>query len=211
MSKFKKGNRVLVVGKNGIWNGFRVGDTLEVIEDCDDPLCRGITDGKEQYVSDCDLALAGEERIVVTRKGNVTTARLYVGRNVVKSAEAKCSSKDEFNFETGAALALDRLLGREEKPEPEKLFPLEEIKAGYLLKVRKKGGEAFNMTVVPGLSYDEETLGVCDPGGHWWALSSFKKELFYAGYEVIAVYGYCHNRYLLANTTEDRKLLWSRN
>lgn len=209
MSKFKKCDLVLVAGKSGIWNCFNVGDLLEVCGVFHNPNCRRISDGATQYVSDCDLVLAGEEKIVVTRKGNVTTARWYAGRSVVKSAEAKCSSKDEFNFETGAALTLDRLLGRQaEAPAPVKMYPLEDIKAGYLLKVRDDDGAEYFMTVVPGSGGE---LACCCPGKHWWPLHHFGSELRYGDSCVLAVYSYTCNSAILANSTEGRKLLWSRN
>ena len=197
----------MVAGKSGIWNCFHVGDLLEVLADHQNPNCRRISDGCTQYVSDCDLALAGEEKIGVTREGNVTTARWYAGRSVVKSAEAKCSGKDEFNFETGAALALDRLLGRQAEA-PVKMYPLEEIKAGYLLKVRDDDGAEYFMTVVPGSGGE---LACCSPGKHWWPLHRFGSELCYGDSCVLAVYGYTCNSAILANSTEDRELLWSRN
>jgi hypothetical protein len=49
-------------------------------------------------------------KIVITSDGTETLARLYEGGKVVKSATAKCSPKDEFNFDTGARLAFDRLI-----------------------------------------------------------------------------------------------------
>lgn len=61
------------------------------------------------------------QKIVVTTDGKTTTARLFDGKKCVKTAEAKLSKKDTFSFETGAAWALGRLLGRDlEKPaEPD--------------------------------------------------------------------------------------------
>lgn len=56
------------------------------------------------------------KKIVITTDGKTTTAKWFNGKDLVKSAEAKCSSCDTFDFEVGAALAVDRLLGREEKP-----------------------------------------------------------------------------------------------
>ena len=146
-------------------------------------------------------------KIVVTADGTTTTARLYDGKTLLKSAEAKCSLKDTFDFETGAGLAVDRLLGRKtEEPMP-KLFPLADIKAGYLLKVRRMcdDDESF-MTVLPSRG---GKLGCCGDG-NWWYLDCFGDELDYAGREIVAVYGLTHNRTLLDNTPGDRKLLWSR-
>lgn len=64
------------------------------------------------------------QKIVITTDGKTTLARLYEGKKVVKSAEAKCSSEDKFDFKTGAEIAFDRLLEKEVKPEtPEKPKP----------------------------------------------------------------------------------------
>lgn len=54
------------------------------------------------------------QKIVITVDGTTTLARLYDGNKVVKTAEAKCNPSDEFNFETGASLAFERLYTKEE-------------------------------------------------------------------------------------------------
>jgi hypothetical protein len=53
------------------------------------------------------------KKIVITADEKETLARLFEGGKVVKSATAKCSPEDEFDFATGARLAFDRLLGEE--------------------------------------------------------------------------------------------------
>lgn len=59
------------------------------------------------------------KKLIVTTDGETTTAKLIDGKQTIKTAEAKCSKDDEFCFETGAQIAVDRLLDR--KPaEPEK-------------------------------------------------------------------------------------------
>lgn len=68
----------------------------------------------------CISGLAQVQKVVVTSDGKTTTAKLFNGKELVKSAEAKCSSCDTFDFEKGAALAVDRLLGRDEKRENKK-------------------------------------------------------------------------------------------
>ena len=55
------------------------------------------------------------EKIVITSDGVTTTARKYDGKKVVKEAKAVCSKDDEFNFDVGAKLAMERLL--EDKPK----------------------------------------------------------------------------------------------
>ena len=51
-------------------------------------------------------------KIVITTDGKDTIARAIVGKRTVEHAVAKCSPDDEFKFEYGAALAMDRLLAR---------------------------------------------------------------------------------------------------
>lgn len=63
-----------------------------------------------------------EQKIVITADGNVTLARLYDGKTVIKSATAKCSPADTFEFETGARIAFDRLI-EEGKAEQEEKKP----------------------------------------------------------------------------------------
>lgn len=59
------------------------------------------------------------EKIVITSDGKTTLARLYENGEVTKTAEAKCSLSDKFDFAVGAKLAFERL---NEKTEPKKLF-----------------------------------------------------------------------------------------
>lgn len=65
-----------------------------------------------------ELEPINEKKIVITVNGTETLAKLYEGNKVIKSAVAKCSPEDEFDLETGARIAFDRLVG--EKPVEEK-------------------------------------------------------------------------------------------
>ena len=56
------------------------------------------------------------EKIVITTDGVTTTARKYDGKKLVREAKAVCSKDDEFNFDFGAKLAMDRLMA-EDKPK----------------------------------------------------------------------------------------------
>ena len=49
------------------------------------------------------------QKLIVTVNGAETLARLYEGNKVIKSATAKCSPDDTFDFEKGAKLAVERL------------------------------------------------------------------------------------------------------
>lgn len=53
------------------------------------------------------------EKIVITTDGVTTTARKYDGKNLIKEAKAICSKDDEFNFDVGAKLAMERLMAED--------------------------------------------------------------------------------------------------
>lgn len=50
-----------------------------------------------------------DKKIVITTDGNTTIARMFENGKCVETAVAKCNPSDEFNFETGAKLAFERL------------------------------------------------------------------------------------------------------
>lgn len=51
------------------------------------------------------------DKIVITTDGRTTTAKMYDGKKLVDSAKAICSPDDEFDFNLGATIALERLTG----------------------------------------------------------------------------------------------------
>lgn len=57
------------------------------------------------------LRLINQKSIHIYTDGKTTTAILKNGKDTIKKAQAKCSPDDEFNFDEGARLALERLLG----------------------------------------------------------------------------------------------------
>lgn len=67
-------------------------------------------------------AVKDKQKIVITIDGKTTTARMFEGKKLIKSAEAKWNPKDKFDFETGAKIAFDRLVDREEKVKPKDLL-----------------------------------------------------------------------------------------
>lgn len=90
----------------------------------------GITPGGQYHVKECPygklwaycwtdemfepVAETCVKKIVITADGMKTIARLYEGNKVVKTAMAKCSPEDTFDFATGARLAFERLRESEE-------------------------------------------------------------------------------------------------
>lgn len=97
-------------------------------------------------------------------------------------------------------------------------FDLSQIKAGYLLVVKDTNrAQPYNMTVSVGTVnpfIGQEGLVCCCPGREWWPLKRFNAEgkLVYPGGEakIMAIYAPTTPKLLLANSTEDRRLLWKR-
>lgn len=124
MSKYKIGDKVRIVSK---WNmktnensegrmdhwrgkvmtikGITESGRYKMREDEKEFCGRGWT-WNEHCIAGLDKST---EKIVITTDGVETLARLYDGKQVVKSATAKCSPDDEFDFEFGAKLAMERL------------------------------------------------------------------------------------------------------
>lgn len=89
------------------------------------------------YASFREEAISGyatrEEKVVITTDGYRTTARLYNGKNLLRTAEARRNPEDPFDFETGARLAFSRLFPAEssdsEAAEPEpKYAPMQQLR-----------------------------------------------------------------------------------
>ena len=84
---------------------------------------------------DCFDLVAPKRELHVTSDGTTTHAVLKEGGKVVRRAKAVCSPDDEYSFETGARLAVDRVFGKEaEKKEPKFKF-----KVGNMVKVVDSG------------------------------------------------------------------------
>ena len=93
-----------------------------------------------------ELTLIPEESIHITREDDTVHAVLKNGKNVVKRSKAVCIPDDEFDFETGAKLAISRLF-KESKEDsfpyvvlggyisPEIMVPYLEDESGYFYGV----------------------------------------------------------------------------
>ena len=118
VSKWGKGCCRSLNGKMDKWLGKimtvrYVGITLyRMVEDREDNEWGGWV-----WTENCIAGLACENKIVITSDGEKTLARLYDGKKVVKTATAKCSPDDNFDFEAGATIAFDRLFEKHEKEE----------------------------------------------------------------------------------------------
>jgi hypothetical protein len=106
----KKANKRYVITKEG-WigtvtatkkNGFKAKGKIGTRDN--------VVVGLEYEYFDLYQRNKNDQKIVITTDGLTTTAKLYDGKTVVKSAEAKCSPDDKFDFVIGANLAYDRLM-----------------------------------------------------------------------------------------------------
>lgn len=86
--------------------------------------------------------VAPQNKIVITQTGSTTTARLYDGKTIVKSAEAKCSPTDTYDFAIGARLAFDRLMPASE--------PKKEVVEYREVKRAAKVGEKIKVVALCG-------------------------------------------------------------
>lgn len=116
--KFKVGDKVKVVcrGSSFIDCMMRyIGTVHTVIDTTGDNINPAyILYGGDGFIFDEEsLELISNNKIVITVSGDETIAKMYDGEKVVKTASAKCSPSDKFDFETGAKLAFDRLMDKE--------------------------------------------------------------------------------------------------
>lgn len=141
MSKFKVGDKV-IAKKSTPYNVTTNGWTGEVISvNPNSGYIKVESEHDEHYTGCFDvnpkyfdlLPNKTNEKIVVTTDGKTTTAKLYNGKTVVKTAEAKCSPDDEFDFLVGAYLAVSRLCGVDSSTKEDE--PEFKIKPGDFVKV----------------------------------------------------------------------------
>lgn len=119
--KFKVGDRVRYLGTSHFKQ--LTGRTGKVIVANDDEPTIGVRLDKRYYDKSIsvyyrissfwanreDFELINSNKIVITTDGETVTAKKYEGKEVIKSATAKCHPDDEFDFDTGAKIAFDRL------------------------------------------------------------------------------------------------------
>ena len=132
MGEFKVGERYVVGGNPKPLEGFvepEIGNVIEITRVGKNHISyrtvRGESEGcRFAYDSPFAKSLVPYKKlhkILITTDGKTTTARLLEGKKTIKTAEAKCSPDDEFDFKTGAKIAFQRLMGEpvvEDKPEP---------------------------------------------------------------------------------------------
>ena len=162
--KFKVGDRVRVV-REGFGHSAKAGMTGVIVIHTernfgvrfDNAFTGGHSlygeceDGYGQWLPGyCIEPIGDNHKIVITSDGKTTLARLYEGKKVVKSAEAKCSPDDEFDFTKGAKIAFERLM--EEKPKYKEVH--RKAKVGEYVRLVAEHGDGRG-------GYSEESYDRC--------------------------------------------------
>ena len=100
------------------------------------------------YWYEQELEPVSGQKIIIYTDGKTTTARLVEGKKTIKESVAKCAPDDDFNFETGARLAFDRMF----KAKKERPKLLEKFEIGKRYRFTKRlfdldGGTAYKWDV----------------------------------------------------------------
>lgn len=127
------------------------------------------------FTDDMLYSAKSENKILITVDGDKTLARLYENNKIIKTAEARCYPEDEFDFETGAKLAFERLFEIVDKArEPKynaKIVPIEEI--GFFSQMPLTIGKIYE--VVDGIiTYDNGCLSTIEYNSKNLEMTGFK-------------------------------------
>lgn len=147
--KFKVGDKVRV--KNGLVGGSiydeiyftygmaRLGGKIFTVEQAGAGGYYYLNDGCGYCWTESMLEPIKEnkEKLIIYREGNKIIAKYYKGDKTV-TAEAKCAPEDEFNFEYGAKLAMNRAIEK---------MKGEEIGYSWVKCVGYRTKECFNFTI----------------------------------------------------------------
>lgn len=156
MVKFKVGDIVKPKAEKALWTfGAHLAKILELEvlrtrgDFMDVRLKKATGEGKkyEQHIfefvrQDNYNLVSRKQELHVTTDGTTTHAVLKEDGKVVKRAKAVCSPDDEYSFETGARLAIDRVFGKDEKNAEEKgaaYEPKSKFNIGNIVKVVDSG------------------------------------------------------------------------
>ena len=110
-----------------------------------------------------------DKKIVITTDGKVTTAKLYEDGKNVKTATAKCSPEDTFDFGIGAKLALERLTAAE-KPKEQK-YNIKFNDGDHAKIIARHHGHGFDIGTIVKLEKHEDDYFARPENGNgrgWW-------------------------------------------
>lgn len=110
-----------------------------------------------QFVSANEF-LFPEERVEIFRSKNAVVCLKKVGGKVVGRGKAKCCPSDTFDFDYGAELAFERMLGKKSVKTPKKTIVKQDVYAvGDIVLIKKKwksGIQVSDMDFMLGNAYE---------------------------------------------------------
>lgn len=112
-NKFNIGDVVVAKKNNGYFfttDGWK-GVVTKTTTDWLDAEEFGYPKQKYEHLRYDGFKLSNDQKIVITHNGKMTIAKFFEGDKCIKTAKAKCCPSDEFDFNIGAAIALERLTG----------------------------------------------------------------------------------------------------
>jgi hypothetical protein len=131
--------------------------------------------------------LANDKQVIVIHtEDNETIATLKQGKQVIKSAKAKCNPTDEFDFGIGGKLAFERLFGENKPTYKEVKRP---AKAGEWVKALIDFGPIEKNSIYKvKVRYNNGGIGVFDmkwpaPGDGYWYLYDNKQYVVLENYQ----------------------------
>lgn len=140
MAKFKVGDRVkLVVDRYAVPRGTTGvikclgkdadNEKLEIAIELDRPMSHHNCEGRTKYgcrwwvtETDIDLIKTAEPefKLIITSKGDTTTAKLMHGKDVTKEATVTRYSKDEYSEKAAVEAVMKKIFGEDEKKTEKK-------------------------------------------------------------------------------------------
>ena len=144
MARFNVGDRVRCTSYSGINQRMvgRCGTIINIIGNIDNILVefdeyisghkgdfsdiKG-EDGHCWWLDDYELEpyIGTLNKIVITTDGKTTTAKMYRDKTLVKVETTKCHPHDKFDFNVGARIAFDRLVGAKTEESPKGALKIE--------------------------------------------------------------------------------------
>lgn len=150
--KYRPGDVVRIAPENPFFAHLR--NTTVTIKDriYDKPFPCYAVEEHPGYVLD-ERCITGratrKEKIVITADGRRTLARLFKGKDLIRTAEANRNPADDFDFATGARLAFSRLMPETEAQPPKpKYAPGDQLRIRAGTKVRHHIRPGSVITVV---------------------------------------------------------------
>lgn len=207
--KFKVGDKVIgnhpsrygitKLGWKGVVVNIHNNGLIDVKEDCvDSTVFHRLEPEYFNHVNN-------DEKIVITHDGKTTTARLFNGKKLVKTATAKCAPEDTFDFMVGVELTMERLT-TQEKSKDERLNV--KFNTGDFAKIiNRNHGHGFKIgTIVKLKKCEIDYFATSEDGVSWLVmddeLEAYTHPKYYNG-KVICVDNICNtNNYTVGKIYE---------